>query len=555
MSDLALNHGPVSGDILGGYCYTAADGSERQAYLRPDSKNPPGKFFDCLTGEEIPASVSDGFVAAADGQVGDISYTFSGTGVGNYSANTVGATSNAGGTGTWVFDRPVTVTLRQTRPESNYFTAVTSVFSVWHVSAGHTPDRTEVETDGDDWLYTPGADVDLLASLAQNTNPKIVSSSGAGSATNTQDWGQLVSENATTLRLDLLAFEAYQVVISADTVRKCAGTEMRISADCKRELARLIRGPQKACYRQSIPGTDYLFDGPVVTESNGDMAQASGAVAPVSAPVVLTNSQSVPVRLEGFRVRYGANGYTGNGAATIQGAAYDEVSRDGTGIYQTVSFEPISASAVFQPGDTFNAGGGSNLGATIGPFQGPVITSSTAQTLLTAGNRSRMEVDYVLGVLEPDTINLLEIWTNPDGTKSGVNTETGAELTAAEIADVEANAELIDCTDPQYAKLCDIDSKLATLQTDVEAVMIAAGEDIANGEAGFTPAWPATVWTFTVANDGSDPVVVNTDSGPVTLHAGGSRTWGTGHRKISTAGITIDTGANSNADVIWERAE
>lgn len=79
------------------------------------------------------------------------------------------------------------------------------------------------------------------------------------------------------------------------------------------------------------------------------------------------------------------------------------------------------------------------------------------------------------------------------------------------------------------------------------------GADIPNSTAAW--AFPvAQVRTFTVTREGNGLVVVTTPSGAVTLHRNGSRTWGSGDGAalIDVSGISIQTGAGSNADVIWE---
>lgn len=60
------------------------------------------------------------------------------------------------------------------------------------------------------------------------------------------------------------------------------------------------------------------------------------------------------------------------------------------------------------------------------------------------------------------------------------------------------------------------------------------------------------VWSYTVSSEGGDPVIVDTGNGIVTIHRAGSRTFGTGNRRIDTSAVTITTGANSNADLFWE---
>ena len=57
--------------------------------------------------------------------------------------------------------------------------------------------------------------------------------------------------------------------------------------------------------------------------------------------------------------------------------------------------------------------------------------------------------------------------------------------------------------------------------------------------------------TMVVSNEGSDSVVVNTPDGAVTIHVQGSRKFGNGVDLMNSADFQIDTGANSDADVLW----
>lgn len=79
-----------------------------------------------------------------------------------------------------------------------------------------------------------------------------------------------------------------------------------------------------------------------------------------------------------------------------------------------------------------------------------------------------------------------------------------------------------------------------------------AGADIANNTAAW--AFPVQyVHSFTVTREGAGAVVVTTASGVVTLHRNGSRTWsGADGGLLDVSAVRIATGANSNADVIWE---
>jgi|GEM_PF-4394898 len=110
---------------------------------------------------------------------------------------------------------------------------------------------------------------------------------------------------------------------------------------------------------------------------------------------------------------------------------------------------------------------------------------------------------------------------------------------------------LVDCKE-----VCNLDlaEKVAeAIANTPDVAEVADGVDIPNNSAAF--AIPvAQVRTFTVTNEGSNPVVINTPSGTVTMNLPGSRTFGSARDNVvlDTSAYTIATGTNSNADVIWE---
>lgn len=162
----------------------------------------------------------------------------------------------------------------------------------------------------------------------------------------------------------------------------------------------------EVCY--IAPAGTFDFTGPTVTENNGNMAQASGAVAPSSAPFRIENTGAVPILLQSFRIRYGANGYTGSGAVTILGEQFTQNGPqfDVNGVYATVEFTPVNGVGVeFPVGGSHNSLGGSNHGALTGGFQGPVITNNPGG-LFPAGNISRAELDYVVGVEQTQEVTV-----------------------------------------------------------------------------------------------------------------------------------------------------
>ena len=93
------------------------------------------------------------------------------------------------------------------------------------------------------------------------------------------------------------------------------------------------------------------------------------------------------------------------------------------------------------------------------------------------------------------------------------------------------------------------DANASTETTLTEAI---SGTDIPNNSNGFS--LPVTsVWSVTISNEGMDPVAIDFGDGrTMTINGPGTRTWGTGHRMIDVSSLTIDTGANSQADAIWE---
>ena len=103
------------------------------------------------------------------------------------------------------------------------------------------------------------------------------------------------------------------------------------------------------------------------------------------------------------------------------------------------------------------------------------------------------------------------------------------------------------------------DTSLGTVVTGpccCSASASANGEDIPDSTTGWIfPGGITQVRTFTVSNHGSTDIVVNfTLTRSMLVHAGASKTWGTGDGAdfLNVSTVTIDTGTTSNADVIWE---
>lgn len=137
-----------------------------------------------------------------------------------------------------------------------------------------------------------------------------------------------------------------------------------------------------------------------LTETNGNMNAFTGAIAPEFAPIRFVNSLPVSILLKSLSVRYGANGYTGSGSVTINGEVFnDNAPVNVNGVYATIVFTPANGVGVELPsGFTFNAGPGSNLGSTIGPFQGPsFINLASASGLFEAGDQGTIELEYIIG--------------------------------------------------------------------------------------------------------------------------------------------------------------
>ena len=129
---------------------------------------------------------------------------------------------------------------------------------------------------------------------------------------------------------------------------------------------------------------------------------------------------------------------------------------------------------------------------------------------------------------------------------------TTTVLGADPIVKVCDDGSITDVMTGEAVPLTHIDLKAPEPEPVVDMAVNIGGIDIPNSATAF--AFPfADVITFTITNEGATDVLVNTPDGVVTIHQGGSRTWGTGENRIDTSAITIDTGANSNADLIWER--
>lgn len=158
------------------------------------------------------------------------------------------------------------------------------------------------------------------------------------------------------------------------------------------------------------------------------------------------------------------------------------------------------------------------------------------------------------------TTNVYDLyeWTVTDGVAAA------PVITATTIAcdegkpDFEIRKTCNALTSTIHEQLVQIDA--AGVETNIGAsvdTLIACNEqalpgasDIPNSSTGFTIT-PTVVRSFTVTNEGTDDVVVNIGGGSVTLHRAGSRTWGFDEGTLDISTLSIDTGANSNADITW----
>lgn len=190
------------------------------------------------------------------------------------------------------------------------------------------------------------------------------------------------------------------------------------------------------CY-EAPTTSGFTFNSSPLIANNGNMLQSSGAVAPTSAPLRISNSGSTPIQVNEIRVRAGANGFTGSGAMTLLGVAYAETSVENiSGIYRTLVFTPTGSPLVLNAGQSVNSNG--NWGAMTGGFQGPVSSGAGTNPPFGAGAQSRAEITYVVGV--PST-EIKKIRTYADGSLYEVD---DFNCTVTEITEIPSNYSKIE---------------------------------------------------------------------------------------------------------------
>lgn len=295
------------------------------------------------------------------------------------------------------------------------------------------------------------------------------------------------------------------------------------------------------CYDAPI-GSGFEFTGPVLTVNNGNMLANGGAAAPASAPFRFNNSFSVPILLTGFRIRYGANGYTGAGVANINGEAFsDGAGFDIDGLYRTVPFTPDNGTGVeLAPGFAINGGGGSNFGATIGPFQGPVSTGGQAFPF-GPGTQARAEVDYIIGTPAPQTIRGHEY---SDGeTSLFVYFDGNDDPVTIDATNIPAGWTEVTCEDEAV-----LSAQYRTGIT-INAADISPINSVVNVDTGTALTIPAGV--FLAANAGASVTVRNSTGGNVTITPDvGVTLEGDGDLVIAN-GEAAELVATDTDDVVW----
>ena len=143
---------------------------------------------------------------------------------------------------------------------------------------------------------------------------------------------------------------------------------------------------------------------------------------------------------------------------------------------------------------------------------------------------------YPAGVYSLQYIDNVPMWFHPADAGGVVRVvSTPALLT-------ELNAGI----DPSKIVMC---SASTTGPTDA----IPGAADIPNSTSWTFPT--NKVRGFTVSREGAGQVVVDTPAGTqVTLHRNGTRTWSLQDGSyLDVSNVTITTGANSRADVVWEQ--
>lgn len=135
-----------------------------------------------------------------------------------------------------------------------------------------------------------------------------------------------------------------------------------------------------------------------VVEQTADPNTGAGAVAPVTAPIRITNTTGSTIVIKEFTIRFGANGFNTSGSQSLGGVVFaaelppTNVTGGGP-INGTIRFTHPTG-LTLAPGQAV-ADTQTSTGVTIGPFQGPTpINLPAASGIFRAGNQPRMEVIY-----------------------------------------------------------------------------------------------------------------------------------------------------------------
>ena len=176
---------------------------------------------------------------------------------------------------------------------------------------------------------------------------------------------------------------------------------------------------KEECYNESTGVFD--FDGDPQSEETSDPTTGTGAVAPITAPIRITNTFDEPIRITEFRIRFGADGFTGTGGQVLGGVTFtadpatDISGQDGTIRFSNPAGLELAAGEVLPDTATTTS-------VLVGPFQGPVPVNLTAASgIFRAGNQPVMDVTFIIGI---EQIAERTVRTYDDGSLFEVDTTT-----------------------------------------------------------------------------------------------------------------------------------
>ena len=312
-----------------------------------------------------------------------------------------------------------------------------------------------------------------------------------------------------------------------------------IKGDDGKDYVMPLKGP--LCYEASI-GASFDFTGPPVTEQSADPTIGTGAVAPITAPIRITNTLASPILITEFRIRYGANGYTGSGSQPLGGVSFaaDPVT-DVSGVNGTIRFSN-AAGLELSPGQAItNTQASTNV--TTGPFQGPTpINLAAASGIFRAGNQPRMDVTYIIGTPAIETIRGHEY---SDGeTSLFVYFDASGDPVTIDLANIPTGWTQVPCEDDAPVLAAQYRTGVTIAAADVSPV-----NSVLNVDTGPNLTVPAGV--FLAANAGASITIRNSTGGNLTITADAGVTLEGDGDLIIANGEAAELVATDADNVVW----